>query len=222
MRGLAPSRPRALAAAACAAAFVVGGCAALRPAAVGERERAAFVAALPRPAFPFEASYSGVAEVGGREVPFLAGIRAGGPSDETVGIFDPLGRPLLYLVNSGGILTVRRGEAAGFARELGLPVPAEGVAGVGPLSLASVLFGAPGYPASGGRIQKSRSGGLTFSDGRQELFFGPPGERIARASYRVAGRRYTVTYAGHDAAGPARSVAVEGRGWRVVLRRDEE
>ncbi|MCL5966027.1 MAG: hypothetical protein M1550_02225 [Deltaproteobacteria bacterium] len=207
-------------------AVLAAGCAPARYRLAGEEERAAvsFFAAAPRPSFPFEASFSGVAELTGRAVPFVAGIKSAAPSDETVGIYDPLGRPVLSLANDGVRLRLARGEAAGeLLRGMELPIPADG-AGIpaGPLSLAGVLSGAPGYPVAKGEADRTADGAWVFADGRQELFSDPSRKRISRAEYRIAGKRIAVTYPGRDDAGPPCAVAIEGSGVKIVLRRDEE
>lgn len=207
-------------------AVLAGGCAPARVRLAGDEERAAllFFARAPGPAYPFAASFSGVAEPGNGPVPLVAGISSSGPPGETVGIYDPLGRPILYLANDGVRLVSTRGEAAGeLVRGAALPLPADGAAiPSGPLSLSRVLSGAPGYPVAGGEGSRSADGGWVLADARQVLFTDPSRSRIVRAEYRIAGKRFAVTYPGRDDAAPPTVVAIEGGGVRIVLRRDEE
>jgi len=192
-----------------------------------EAERAAaFFSRSCAPGFPFAASFSGTAEASGRAVPFVAGLRAEDPSRETAGVFDPLGRPVLYLENRGGRLSVRRAEGARLADEAGMGsfIRAGGEIAAQDLSLACLLSGMPAYPPAGGRLERGSDGGWVYADGRQRLATDPGRRAIVRAEYRIAGRLIAVTYAG-AAGGPGgvpQALAIEGAGVRLFLRRDEE
>lgn len=219
-----PFLPALAVAALCAAP--AAGCAPSRARLSGEEGRSAieFFARAPGPDYPFTASFSGVAEARGRAVPFVAGARSAGPAEEVVGIYDPLGRPILFISNDGARLSVSRGDAAQGLPAAGLPIPADG-AGVfaGPLSIARVLSGAPGYPVGpGGEAAAGEDGAWVFADARQEIRSDPSRRAIVRAEYRIAGKRIVVTYPGRDGAGPPDAVAVEAGGVRIDMRRDRE
>ena len=139
------------------ALLLAWGCAAPRRALQGEEARTAsefFAAALAR--FPVVASFSGSAEISGRTVPFVAGVNSRAPDRETVGLYDPLGRAILFLDNAGGEVSVTRGPAAEeyltgdldrFPRGL-IVFRWDG------FSLGRVLAGAPGFQVSGGEPGK--------------------------------------------------------------------
>ncbi|HEY5192127.1 MAG TPA: hypothetical protein VII77_09080, partial [Candidatus Deferrimicrobium sp.] len=76
-----------------------------------------FFAGLPgRVVFPVKASFSGTAvPVAGDAVPFVAGISAPSPEEETVGLYDPLGHGVAFLANDGRRVAISRGPAADLA-----------------------------------------------------------------------------------------------------------
>lgn len=165
--------------------------------------------------FPFEASYSGVAEISGRVYPFIAGVNSRAAAEETVGLYDPAGNPVLFLANDGTRITVSRGPAAGEFPPPDLPpVPA------GPVSLGRILAGAPGYAVTDGKMGGTRKGEWVLEDGRQRLFSDPSHRILSRAEYDFRGKRVTVSYPGREAPGPPSLVAVEGFGSKILLRRD--
>ena len=195
------------------------GCAPARHRLIGEEARtaAAFFGSVSAVSFPVRASYSGIAEISGRTVPFLAGLYSRTPSEETLGFYDPMGRAVLFLRNSGGWLSVSRGPAAKeFPREDIRPVDA------GPVSLGRILSGAPGYAVSGGEPARMADGSWVLEGGAQTLFSDPARRLLFRAEYAISGKRVNVTYPGRDAPGSPRMVEVEIMGNRIVLRRDEE
>ena len=167
--------------------------------------------------FPIEASYSGVAEISGRVLPFIAGVNSRAASEETVGFYDPSGRPVLFLANDGERITVSRGPAAGdFPLPDLPPVPA------GPVSLGRILAGAPGYPVAGGDLGGTAEGEWVLEDGRQRLFTDSSRRILARAEYDFRGRRVMVSYPGRESPGPPSLVTVEVSGAKILLRRDAE
>lgn len=167
--------------------------------------------------FPIEASYSGVAEFSGRVLPFLAGVNARAPGEETVGFYDPMGRPALFLSNDGSRIAAERGPAAGEFLPQRLPtVPA------GPVSLGRILSGAPGYAVEGGELARTQDGAWVFENGRQLLFSDPSRRFLLRAEYEFPGKRVTVSYPGRDAPGPPPLVRLEVSGAKILLRRDAE
>jgi hypothetical protein len=201
------------------ALLLAAGCAAGRHRVAGEEASFAvsFFAGASPVAFPVSATFGGTAELSGSFVPVVAGINAPSPGDETVGVYDPLGRPLLFLKNREGTLSVSRGEVAvGWLRG-DLPSLQ-----AGPVSLARILSGAPGYPVTGGEVRKGKDGEWIFSDGVQTLFSDPLRRFIARAEYMMAGRRVVVTYPGRNADAPPPAVMLEAMGGKLTLRRDEE
>ncbi len=179
--------------------------------------RELFAAAAP--AFPFQSSYSGIAQVSGSAYPFIAGVNSRSSADETVGFYDPMGRAVLIITNDGSRLTVSPGPAAG---ELPAKVlPAESiVVPAGPLSLGGILSGAAGYPVGEGTPARTADGAWVYADGRQTLFTDPLRRRLARAEYEIANTRVVVTYPDRDAQGPPPVVAVEASGAKFLLRRD--
>lgn len=150
-------------------------------------------------------------------LPFVAGVNARAAAEETVGFYDPMGRPVLFLSNDGVRITVTRGAAAGdFPPSNLAPVAA------GPLSLGRILSGAPGYPVEGGDLARTASGEWVFEDGRQRLFSDPSRKLLSRAEYDFRGTRFTVSYPGRESPGPPPRVAVEIPRGRIDLRRDAE
>lgn len=148
-------------------------------------------------------------------LPFLAGVNSRAPAEETVGFYDPAGRPVLFLANDGARITVSRGPAAGEFHMPDLPpVPA------GPVSLGRILAGAPGYPVTGGDPGRTREGEWVLEDGRQRLFSDPSRRILSRAEYDFRGKRVTVSYPGRESPGPPSLVTVEVSGAKILLRRD--
>lgn len=134
-----------------------------------------------------------------------------------MGVYDPMGRPALFLSNDGSRITVTRGPAAGDSLPQHLPtVPA------GPVSLGRILSGAPGYAVEGGELSRTKDGGWVFENGRQTLFSDPTRRFLLRAEYDFRGKRVTVSYPGRDAPGPPPLVRLEVSGAKIVLRRDTE
>ena len=201
------------------ALLLVSGCASVRHRISGEEAREArefFTSAAALP-FPFTASYSGVAETSGRVLPFVAGVSARSPAEETVGFYDPLGGPVLFLANDGSIVTVSRGEAAGEFPPPGMkPFPS------GQVSLGRILAGAPGYPVEEGDLDKTPEGEWVFGNRRQRLFSDPLRRLLMRAEYDFAGKRVVVSYPERDMTGPPPLVKVEVSGAKILLRRDVE
>ncbi|MGE5190358.1 MAG: hypothetical protein ACM3NF_09895 [Gemmatimonadota bacterium] len=207
------------------ALFLAGGCAATRQALRGEEARAAsgFFAAAAVP-FPVVASFSGSAEISGRTVPLVAGVNSRAPDNETVGIYDPLGRAVLFLDNAGGEVSVTRGPAAGeyLAGRLRRIPDGEVVVRADGFSLGRVLAGVPGFPVADGRAGRTAEGAWVLEDGPQTLFTDPSRRVLARAEYEIAGKRIAVSYPGREEGGPPRTVTIEVRGARMTLRRDAE
>jgi hypothetical protein len=202
-------------------ALVAAGCAPSRVVLTGpEGDRAErFFADLPgEVAFPVKASFSGVAEPMARDaVPFIAGVNAPSPAEEAIGVYDPLGRGVLFLSNDGRRLEVSRGPAADLMGIRGVsPLPA------GPLSIARLLSGAPGYPVEGGEPARQADGGWSLADDRQVLYSDPGRRFLARASYRLPGMTVEVSYPDRDSPDPPRRLALSVRGAKITLRRDEE
>ena len=195
------------------------GCAPVRQRLIGEEARTAatFFLSAADVSFPLRASFSGIAELSGRPVPFLAGLFSRNAADETLGIYDPMGRAVLFLRNDGGNLSVTRGPAAeDFPPEDIRPVDA------GPLSVGRILSGAPGYPVDGGETARAADGSWILAGREQTLFSDPSRRLLSRAEYDISGKRVTVIYPGRDSPGPPRTVEVEVMGNRIVLRRDAD
>ncbi len=208
------------------ALLVAGGCAPGRYALKGEEARTAseFFAAAGAVPFPIVASYTGSAEISGRTVPFVAGVNSRAPGRETLGLYDPLGRAGLFFENEGGEVSVARGPAAEevLAGDL-RRVPQ------GPLALrwdgfsvGRVLAGAPGFAVAGGEPRKTGDGAWVLVDEAQTLFSDPARRLLSRAEYDISGKRVTVSYPGREGNGPPRTVLIELRGAKLMLRRDEE
>jgi len=125
-----------------------------------------FFAGLPgRVVFPVKASFSGTAvPVAGDAVPFLAGISAPSAEEEMVGLYDPLGRGVAFFSNDGRRVVISRGPAAELAGFRGAaPLDA------GPVSLARILSGVPGYAVAAAEAARCEDGSWSLSDGRQTL-----------------------------------------------------
>jgi hypothetical protein len=182
----------------------------------GGRAEAFFAGQCAAVAFPVKASFSGImAPFAAEAVPFLAGVNAPSPAEETVGVYDPMGRAVLFLANDGRRVEVSRGPAAeliGFREAQPLAS--------GDLSIARVLSGAPGYPVSGGETARDPDGGWSLSDGRQTLRSDPGRRFLVRASYRLPGMTVEVSYPDRDSGGPPPRLALSIRGARITLRRD--
>ena len=157
-----------------------------------------------------------MAEISGRVLPFLAGVNSRAAAEETVGFYDPAGRPVLFLANDGTRITVSRGPAAGEFPPPDLPpVPA------GPVSLGRILAGAPGYTVTEGDLGGTPKGEWVFEDGRQRLFSDPSRRVLSRAEYDFRGKRLMVSYPGRESPGPPSLVTVEVSGAKILLRKDE-
>lgn len=176
-----------------------------------------FFAAAAAFSFPVAASFSGIAEISGRALPFVAGVNSRAATEETVGFYDPAGRPVLFLANDGNRITVSRGPAAG-----DFPPPDLPPVSAGPVSLGKILSGAPGYPVEGGDLGRTAKGEWVLDDGRQRLFSDPSRRLLARAEYDFRGKRVTVSYPGRESPEPPPRVTVEISGTSIVLRRDRE
>ena len=178
-----------------------------------------FFAGLPgRVVFPVKASYSGTAvPVAGEAVPFVAGISATSPEKETVGLYDPLGHGVAFLVNDGHRVAISRGPAADLAGFRGAP-PLD----AGPVSLARILSGAPGYVVVSAEAARYEDGAWSLSDSRQTLRSDPGRRFLAGAEYRVPGMRVTVDYPGRESADPPERIVLSVPGVKFTLRRDAE
>jgi hypothetical protein len=195
------------------------GCAPSRQLLVGQEARAAaaFFASASDVSFPLRASFSGVAELRGSTVPFVAGLSSRAASEETLGFYDSMGRAVMFLENREGRISVARGPAAReFPPENIRPVDA------GPVSLGRILSGGAGYPVSGGETGRTADGEWVYAGRGQTLFSDPSRRLLSRAEYDISGKRVTVTYPGRDTSGPPRRVEVEVMGNRVVFQRDTE
>jgi len=203
------------------AAVALCACAPSRTIVTGpEADRAErFFAGLPgQVVFPVKTSFSGTAApVAGDAVPFLAGISAASPEEEIVGLYDPLGRGVAFLANDGRRVAISRGPAADLAGFRGAaPIDA------GPVSMARILSGAPGYAAAAAEAGRYEDGAWSLSDGRQTLRSDPGRRFLAGAEYRVHGMRVTVDYPGRMSADPPERIVLSVRGATFTLRRDSE
>ncbi len=226
MTAVTGSRRAAISAVLLPALLLAGGCAAARHALLGEEARTAsgFFAAAAAVPFPVVASFSGSAEISGRTVPFVAGVNSRAPGRETVGIYDPLGRAVLFLDNAGGEVSVTRGPAAEefLAGDLRRVPNGQVVLRADGFSLGRILAGAPGFPVAGGEPGRTGDGAWVLADGPQTLFTDPGRRLLARAEYEIAGKRVAVSYPGREGGGPPRTVTIEVRGAKMTLRRDVE
>lgn len=211
-------RSAPLAAAMCCACLLAG-CSPMRYRLAGEEagRASAFFAGASVVRYPIVASFSGYAELRGRVLPLVAGVRSEGPSEDIVGIYDSLGRAVFFLENRAGRLTVSRGPAAGefHPGELS-PLLA------GPVSIGRIVAGAPGYPVEEGETGKTGQGAWVFRNDRQLLVSDPERRVLARAEYDISGKRITVTYPDRNPAAPPARVEVELPVGRILLRRDAE
>ncbi|MGZ8461129.1 MAG: hypothetical protein ACXWW2_11940 [Candidatus Deferrimicrobiaceae bacterium] len=203
------------------AALALCGCAPSRTIVTGpEADRAErFFAALPgRVVFPVKASFSGIAVPAGRDpIPFVAGVNASSPETETLGLYDPFGRGVAFLENDGRRLAITRGPAAESAGFRGAsPLDA------GPVSIARIRSGAPGYEAAAAEAARFEDGAWSLSDGRQTLRSDPGRRFLAGAEYRLPGIRLTVDYPGRESADPPERIVLSVRGVKFTLRRDAE
>lgn len=148
-------------------------------------------------------------------LPFVAGVNSRAAAEETVGLYDPAGRPVLFLANDGARITVSRGPAA-----IDFPPPDLPPIPAGPVSLGRILAGAPGYPVAEGDLGGTREGEWVLEDGRQRLFSDPSRKVLSRAEYDFRGKRVTVSYPGRESPGPPLRVTVEISGAKFLLRRD--
>jgi hypothetical protein len=196
-----------------------GGCAPVRQRLIGEEAKTAatFFVSTMNVSFPLRASFSGIAELSGRPVPFLAGLSSRNTAEEILGFYDPMGRAVLFLRNVGGNVSVTRGPAAE-------DFPPRNIRTVdaGPLSVGRILSGAPGYPVDGGETARAADGGWILAGKEQTLFSDPSRRLLSRAEYDISGKRVTVTYPGRDSPGPPPTVEVEVMGNRIILRRDAD
>ena len=178
-----------------------------------------FFAGLPgRVVFPVKASYSGMAlPLAGDAVPFVAGVSAPSPEEEMVGLYDPFGRGVAFLENDGRRVTISRGPAADLAGFRGA-APLD----TGPVSLARILSGAPGYMVASAEAARYEDGAWSLSDGRQALRSDPGRRFLAGAEYRVSGMRVTVDYPGRESADPPERIVLSAGGVKFTLRRDAE
>jgi hypothetical protein len=195
------------------------GCAPVRQRLIGEEAwtAARFFVSTTHISFPLRASFSGIAELSGRTVPFLAGLSSRNAAEEILGFYDPMGRAVLFLRNEGGNVSVTRGPAAE-----DFPPGNIRTVDAGSLSVGRILSGAPGYPVDGGETARAADGGWIFAGKGQTLFSDPSRRLLSRAEYDISGKRVTVTYPGRDSPGPPRTVEVEVMGNRIVLRRDAD
>jgi len=203
------------------AAIALCACAPSRTIVTGpEADRAErFFADLPgRVVFPVKAAYSGtVVPVAGDTVPFVAGISATSPGEEMLGLYDPLGHGVAFLANDGHRVTISRGPAADLAGFRGAP-PLD----AGPVSLARILSGAPGYMVVSAEAARYEDGAWSLSDSRQTLRSDPGRRFLAGAEYRVPGMRVTVDYPGRESADPPERIVLSVPGVKFTLRRDAE
>lgn len=200
---------------------VISGCAPSRTMLAGaEGDRAAgFFAGMGRDVtYPLKASFSGVALPFSKDaVPFVAGVNAAGPDEETFGVYDPLGRGVAFLANDGRRIEISRGPAADLAGFRGAPPVA-----AGPLSVARVLSGVPGFPVEGGETAREGDGGWSIADGRQALYSDPGRRFLARAEYRLPGMTVSVSYPGRESPGPPDRLEMAFRWAKITMRRDPE
>jgi len=178
-----------------------------------------FFAGLPgRVVFPVKASFSGTAApVAGDVVPFVAGVSAASPGEEMLGLYDPLGRAVAFLSNDGHRVEISRGPAADLAGFRGAdPID------TGPVSIARILSGAPGYAVTAAEAARYEDGAWSLSDGRQSLRSDPGRRFLAGAEYRVAGMRVTVDYPGRASPDPPERIVLSVRGAKFTFRRDTE
>lgn len=199
---------------------VAAGCAPARQRIAGEEAAAAeaFFAKAAAVGFPVRAAFAGYAEFSGTSVPVVAGVNSRTPSQEILGLYDPIGQPVLYVENDGTVLRVRRGDAAGELVPAGISTIA-----AGPISLGRVLVGAPGYPIGQMEASRGKDGEWVLSDRRQSLYSDPARRVLARAEYRIGGKRFLVSYPDRAGAGaPPDAVVIEGPRSKMVLRRDAE
>ena len=203
------------------AAVALCACAPSRTLVTGpEADRAErFFAGLPgRVVFPVKASFSGTAvPIAGNAVPFVAAVSASSPGEETAGLYDPFGRGVAFLENDGRRVVISRGPAADLAGFRGAdPVD------TGPVSMARILSGAPGYLVGSAEAARYEDGAWSLSDGRQALRSDPGRRFLAGAEYRFPGMRVTVDYPGRESADPPERIVVSVRGAKFTLRRDPE
>jgi hypothetical protein len=203
------------------AALALCGCAPSRVLLAGpdaDRARRFFSGLSGRVGFPVKASFSGIADPVARDpLPFLAGVNAPSPEAETLGVYDPLGRGVAFLENDGRRVAVSRGPAAdlaGFRGAASLEA--------GPLSLARILSGAPGYAVTAAEASRCEDGAWSLADARQTLRSDPGRRFLAAAEYRVAGMRMTVEYPGRESPDPPERITLSVRGAKFTLRRDPE
>ncbi len=202
-----------------AAALLCYGCAGrgLLPGPEAREASAFFGNAEARFSFPVSASFSGVVENGDEAFPFIAGVCAASHDNESVGLYDPMGRVVMMLSSNGAVVSLEAGPVAGpLARLGGKKAPA------GELSIGRILWGAPGYPVGRGEYRSSGDGGWQFSDGRQTLRTDATRRCIAGAEYSIAGSAVAVSYPGCEPDSAPSVVMLDVFGAKVELRRDTE
>jgi len=166
-------------------------------------------------AFPVTASFSGIARAAGRgPMPFLVGVNAASPNSEKLGLYEPMGGAVAFLVNDGNMISLTRGPMADLAG-----LDRDGRIAAGPVSLGRILSGAPGHKVSGGEVTLGEDGGWILADGRQTLFSDPGRGFLAKAEYRLGGVKAMVEYPDRSVA-PPQVISVVVRGMNVSLRRD--
>jgi len=182
----------------------------------GELAERFFVRLSESAPFPVKASFSGVAHPRGRDaMPFLAGVNAPGPAEETLGLYDPMGAAVAFLSNDGRVLAIRRGPAADLAGDWKAGATASDA-----LSLGRILSGAPGYPVAGGEMSRADDGAWVLTDERQTLQTDSGRRFLVKAQYRVNGMEVTVEYPDRLSAAPPARIDASVRGLKISLRRD--
>ena len=144
------------------------GCAPSRQRLVGQEARTAatFFTSASDVSFPLRASFSGIAELRGSTVPFVAGLSSRTASDETLGFYDSMGRAVMFLENREGRISVTRGPAAGeFPPDTIRPVDA------GPVSLGRILSGGGGVSRIRRRDRQDGGRGVGVCGEGTDAFF---------------------------------------------------
>ena len=178
--------------------------------------RAFFACIAEEAAFPVTASFSGIARSAGREpMPFIIGVNAASPYSEKLGLYEPMGGAVAFLVNDGNVISITRGPMADLAR-----LNKDSRIALESVSFGRILSGAPGNEVSGGgEAMLGEDGGWILADGRQTLFSDPARSFLAKAEYRFGGVKVTVEYPGRSVA-PPQAISVVVRGMNVSLQRD--
>ena len=92
----------------------------------------------------------------------------------------------------------------------------------GPVSMARILSGAPGYASAAAEAGRYEDGAWSLSDSRQTLRSDPGRRFLAGAEYRIPGMRVKVDYPGRESADPPERIVLSVRGATFTLRRDSE